>query len=600
MNTGTCYRWWQFLRQQYFIVGVLALGLLACIGTISYTLFLSRQLLACPSWALDCQISNAMQRTSRNIGLVQGDATAIYSIGLMCLVYVAQKVSEPTVWPLLRQKRFNIEQLETYLSAVRGSVMSLPASILFIRTASMGLILLVTAVVSLTPLSAAPLVGNVYDRENKTWAFNSNYTLGGSIGRIFAQTNPPVSAGAESLSSYIAWSRWLSQEPLPEYRDWLVDRSTLNNRGALTVRAVKTDIHINCHPHDVVPVTPVDSDTLSFCFETVMGRHNEEGVATNNSLLAQVEHAPALAVWVNDYEFQAANKTSATVVFAALNGTIEGGTGTSILQPCIGSTTAISSIACDVVVELHDDVLTIGEGGPLASKKVTISAMSRMRKYGVNAQTQNKTNEDALWLAVAPVLIGLSTGGAQPMYFREFDLPTPYTSTNTVGNNWTISEIEHFIRVSIGAVALAAARNYNTSHPEVAVIASFATTRKLEPKRVVYLVIPIAVILAGTVCLVVCNDHLHRRSSISIMKMASMDEILKSSEIRLLSDHADIEMKNERPAKKSATVSTSSEVLLEDRGLNAGAEGNIQQFSSDIAVTSAPLGMESSGPELVR
>ena len=208
----------------------------------------------------------------------------------------------------------------------------------------------------------------------------------------------------------------------------------------------------------------------------------------------------------------------------------------------------------------------------MASKNVTISAITRMRDYGANAQKQNKTNEDALWLAAAPVLIGLSIGGAQPMYFREFDLPTSYTSTNIVGNNWTISEIEHFVQVSIGAVALAAARVYNTMHPEEVVISSYTTTRKLEPARVVYLVIPIAVILAGTVCLVICNNYLHRQSGISVMKMASMNEILKSSEIRLLSDHADIEMGNERPASKSATVSTSSEVLLGDRGANGALE----------------------------
>ena len=598
MDKGTCYRWRQFLGKQYFIVAVLAFGLLACIGTIGYTLFLSRQLLACPSWALDCQISNAMQWTSRNIGLVQGVATAIYSIGLMCLVYVAQKVSEPTVWPLLRQQRFNIKQLETYLSAVRGSVMSLPASILFIRTTSMGTIVLVTAVVSLTPLSAAPLVGNVYDRGNRTWSFDSNYTLGGGIGRIFAQTNPPVSAGAESLSSYIAWSRWLSQEPLPEYRDWLIDRSTLEDRGALTVRAVKTDIQINCHPHDVVPVTLVDSDTESFCFETDMGRHNGEGMAINNSLLAQVEHAPALAVWINDYDFQTVNKTNATVVFAALNGTIEEGSTGSILQPSIGSTTAISSIACDVVVEFRDDVLIIGEGGPLTSKNITVSAISAMRNYGPNAQTQNKTNEDALWLAVAPVLIGLSTGGAQPMYCREFDLPTPYTSTNTVGNNWTLSEIEHFVRVSIGAVALAAARNYNTLHPEGAVIASSATTRKLEPKKVVYLVIPMAVILAGTLCLMICNNYLHRQTGISDMKMAGLGEILKSSEIRILSDHADIEMTQTPAVSKSATVSTSSEVLIHRNSPDAESHEVIDHFSTAIPVSSplASTGLSEAQP----
>ena len=597
MDQGSLHRWRHFLKTQRSMVGILALGLIVCTGVIGYTLYLSRQLLDCPQWARDCQVSNAIQWTRRNIGVVQGIATAIYTIGLMCLVYFARQVSASAIWPLLRKQKFNVDQVETYLSAIRGSIMDIPASMLLINTASTALILIITTTVSLVPLTAAPIVGNVYNRENQTWMFESAYRVGGGIGRVFAQTNPPACSGAESLSSYIAWSRKLSQEPMPEYREWVVDRSKLRDRGNLTVRAVKTEIRIKCHPYEVTPLN--SNGTVSFFFKTNIARHDREETRVNSSAHVQVRAAPALTVWVDDYNFQTANRTSATLVFAAVNGTVEGGSTTSLLGPSSSSVSSISAIACDVDLELRDDVLIVGQGGPMPSENITISAIAGMRNYGRNAQTQNKTNEDALWFAVAPVLVGLSLSGAQPMYYGHESLPIPYTSTNTVANSWTVSEIEHFIRVSIGAVALSASRIHEISQREEVFVSSSTRIRKLEQSRVVYLVFPMAAILAGVICLVICNNHLHRQSGISVMRTASMNELLESSQVRLRCNYTDAEMRQVQGASKTIVLNASSEILLPHNGLDVEPDNCIDHFSSAIPVSSSPASRRHSEAQVI-
>lgn len=67
-----------------------------------------------------------------------------------------------------------------------------------ISISSMALVLFLSAVTTITPLVAAPLVGIVFARGDILTDFKSLYPVANDIDRIYAQTNPPVATGANS------------------------------------------------------------------------------------------------------------------------------------------------------------------------------------------------------------------------------------------------------------------------------------------------------------------------------------------------------------------------------------------------------------------
>ena len=135
------------------------------------------------------------------------------------MAHTAHVLAESALWHLLGEKHTSFEQIETELSMARGSVPMHKATLrLFARTANSALDTATTIVVTLTPLVAGPLVDKVYDRSEVAQELNSKYQVGGGIGRIYAQVNPPISTDAESMSSYVSWAKGLSEEPLPEVR----------------------------------------------------------------------------------------------------------------------------------------------------------------------------------------------------------------------------------------------------------------------------------------------------------------------------------------------------------------------------------------------
>lgn len=74
----------------------------------------------------------------------------------------------------------------------------------------------------------------------------SEYRPGGGIGPFFVQKNPPGPRRDSASSLYTSWAWGLSQEPMPEYRDWFVDRQALLHRGNMTIGAVRMKQNIYC------------------------------------------------------------------------------------------------------------------------------------------------------------------------------------------------------------------------------------------------------------------------------------------------------------------------------------------------------------------
>lgn len=128
-----------------------------------------------------------------------------------------------------------LEQVNTYLAACRGSI---PASLFALRAAKnfISEIVLECAVfITLVPFLSALLIGYAYQRQIITIAFQIHYQPGGDIGLEFTQTIPPMSIRARPASLWPSWTSVLTPEPLPEYREWFVDRSNLTHQGNMSV-----------------------------------------------------------------------------------------------------------------------------------------------------------------------------------------------------------------------------------------------------------------------------------------------------------------------------------------------------------------------------
>lgn len=530
--------WHTFARENRAIPSAILLGTICCITVVGYTSWLSRQNLRCLSWAIDCQIGTFARWNANNLTIIQGIATVIYAIGLVCLAYAVQCISETAMWPLHSRRPLSLEQIDAYLLVVRGAIPTGTAFELF-KSLHQALFLAATVAVTLTPLAAAPILGSVYARVEIAQNARSTYQVGGGIGRIFAQTNPPVSVGSESLSAYISWSRGLSKEPLPGIRDWIVDRTALLELGNLTARAVRTRNQISCQPFNVTETQSPGHDIASF--STRMAARNYNFRQWNSSDHVDVRVAQTMAVWADDFVFIHTNRSRTRIIFAAFNGSIETGADSQLSKEFHDYPTTISSIACDVDVEFIDDTLIIGKGGPLNTPIATLSSIAGIHVSFPNSTTDkslNTLNENALWFAAAPIIVCPSVDGAQPMYYRDQDhgnktLPTGYTKapfrtyeSGLPDNNWTIAELKEFIHVSIGATALASAGNFQADHPEKQIITSIVSTRKLDPNRVVYIAIPVIIILVGEALLMYWNIVLHRQQGISIMRMARISDII--------------------------------------------------------------------------
>lgn len=189
----------------------------------------------------------------------------------------------------------------------------------------------------------------------------------------------------------------------------------------------------------------------------------------------------------------------------------------------------ISTIACEIDLEFEDDSLTIGHPtDPTAP--VQINSVSKIRLREGNSPEET-LNELALWFSVAPITVGFSVDGAQPMYsFQKNGLPKHSTTITRSGRNdeWTGDYIENFIKVTMGAAALGESKNWpNGSAVE---FTSFKDSAKLDPSRPLLLLVPPLMILLCAIVLLVCNLYMHRWMQLPIMRLATLSEFLKSAQ----------------------------------------------------------------------
>ena len=405
------------------------------------------------------------------------------------------------------------------------------------------LVLLLTTVITLTPLAAAPMVGQVYNRRNITVDYQGELQTGGGIGVYYVQSNPPGPVRERSSTLYTSWQGNFATEPLPEYRNWFIDRRLMARRGDFTIKTVRIQQDIECRGWAATPNDKWVTLGRDFflTFNTSMPTRKDASGRPVDALwqhdkVVEVRDVRKLAVWVHNYTFNHANKTTATLVFAALEGGIEGGITTKNM-PDHARMANVTSIACDVVVEMMEDTLTVGDApGPA----ISINPMTNIFVVGQgrppNKKYVGKMNEVALWFAVAPVANGAYVYGTQPMYsYTENWIPERYTSTDEGANSaWTIDYIKNFIRVSTGASMLGEVDKWayvnDPEHPSKAQFPSYFPIVKMDPgKPILLTILPLIILVCGSI-LIIWNVKMHRNMAIPIMRKATLGEIIKSSQ----------------------------------------------------------------------
>ncbi|KAL2266683.1 hypothetical protein VTJ83DRAFT_6035 [Remersonia thermophila] len=316
-------------------------------------------------------------------------------------------------------------------------------------------------------------------------------------------------------------------------------REALREKGDFTARAVRLRTEVGCRPY-------------------------RAGQLTGNGVRPQ----PQLTGWVEAFDFASDRRTRATLVFAAVNGTIEGGETAPL---SLGTLTSVSAVACDVDIEAVEGILSVR-----SAQEVDAGANGRGQDDGINetedadllpalsslsaltlpsaAPDETRLNQLLLWFAVAPLLTSPSVNGAQPMFANlsaaGYALPLPRTldawdATNLVEdavdveamNTWTIPGLTHFIRVSIGALAQATITAGSPSPfiptPVTTIPLTITTTLPtLSYPRALLLLLPVLLAIALTLLLVIYTCYLHKHHSIPVLRPFSLGELLKSSQTR--------------------------------------------------------------------
>lgn len=259
-----------------------------------------------------------------------------------------------------------------------------------------------------TPLTGSTLVGYVYNRVDISTPYQYAYWVGGGIGFRFDQASPPNDRpGSIDIASshYSSWSKVLTEEPLPELRSFILDRYNLSRVGNFSVNTVRASIDMNCSGH-AVDVHDVSDDGYHFhVWAYGNGTTKERGKI-------KIRVQPVLTTWVDDIQDVGGAGSIVTLIFAVMNGTIEGGQYTNFTQKMKGHGTleGISAVACQIRVDLFDGVAISGAGG---DNRVTVSSLEKLVPPPEGGGT---LHDIAAWIGIAPTVIGISTFGAQPMF----------------------------------------------------------------------------------------------------------------------------------------------------------------------------------------
>lgn len=503
-----------FLQQHWIISAAFTFGLATCLGVFGYVVALSGSVFHCPPWAVNCAVTGSVQFLLSNASLVQGGLATVYSIGLAGMVFSICCLGEAAIWPLWHQKAYELKEIDTYLAASRGSIISLTMALTSARNPSAFLVVLCVLVSAALQPAGPTFVGFAMSRTNQTATYQSNYTVGGGIGLPFRQAEGGAllpAAVTDAIARYSTWGKGLALEPLPDQRDYILDRSNLSMIGNASMSAIKTTRTITCTPR------AVDFSNG--------GKITTKLHGPRHSRTATVRNERALTTWVDDIEKKSSTRAISTLVFANIGGYIEGGYNTTF------KSYSVSALACAIDVDLQDAELTIGDA------KTPLQRLSSL-DFIVKPSGNTAAEELATWIGVASTVMGINVGGTQPMFRKgPLGLPLPWTTANDGANtDFTREEIETFIAISGGAINLGIAGQFwppsqsGIHFDPVIILESESFDAHITSTTPYILLVPIVTITIAGITLVTFNIWVHARERIPHMRLATVGELVTSAQ----------------------------------------------------------------------
>ncbi|KAK7184308.1 hypothetical protein PSPO01_09685 [Paraphaeosphaeria sporulosa] len=175
---------------------------------------------------------------------------------------------------------------------------------------------------------------------------------------------------------------------------------------------------------------------------------------------------------------------------------------------------------------MQDDHLQISQSDRSNSDPVRMQLLTNLMvtqpnstkgnaQYDPITRKEDTLNTLALWMTVAPITVGINAEGTQPHYeYRADWIPAHHTSSARSANNqWTVTYIENFIRVPVGAAVLGDVVSWPSKRGDVS-ITSTVFQSKLDSKKPKLLAVPPAIILICAWVLIVCNLRLATLSEV--------------------------------------------------------------------------------------
>ncbi|KAN0106767.1 hypothetical protein V8E51_009643 [Hyaloscypha variabilis] len=510
---------WHFIKHRPLLVCIGFSGIAVVAAAVSFTLLLSAQTLTCPTWALNCTVQPWVTYIDNKLPLFQGIVSTIHGIGLALLAYPLFIFAEAAIWPILASKPYTLQSIDLYLSASRGSV---PSLILLLFNGKASIVMLWVGIVAILLQLDRIVVGQAYLKSQISTNYSSTYYAGGGIGLPFIQTNPPAPipgpvTGAASL--YTSWSWNRSQEPMPEIRDFIVNRSNMSVLGNFSATGVKAERDITCTGKTL---KFLDESSGLPVFSVSAGYPDSDSSVT-------LRQQPRLTLWVDGIEYMNETRTISTLVFAAINGTIEGGTWNNIPLTFDLPYAGISAIQCSVDVTLVETQMNVGAGGP-TNPAAKVSTLATVLGPGNHYSPYGALGDVAEWLGVVVTTLGDNIYGAQPLFENQGNgtLPLTFTTTedNTPEEMWTQDDVKNFITVGSGALALAMSTQWN--YAEMTILSS-QYQMGLLPRGGYLLIVPASIVILSEVILAVSLVWAYRKANIREIRQARTSEIMCST-----------------------------------------------------------------------
>lgn len=456
------------------------------------------------------------------------------------MAYATYQLAEMTIWPLLTRRTFELADIDRFLSTARGSIPSVPQTLFHARGAGHVATVLVVTFVSVLLKVDTFLVGLAFKTALVPTILYSSQSLDGGIGMSFKQRNPPSTlpgAVAAAFVSYSAWANNQTDEPMVPQRFYVANRNKLNAIGNFSAHAIEIVHSTNCSglPIDMSgDVTNVDGD-------------RQWKVETANSNLGDVwlRLQPELTVWVDDTLQTGSTAARTTLIFGAINGSIEGGYVNVAPEDSAmmkAHYLSVSTLTCDVNVQLIDSSFcTYPEPDHPRCQSppdTTLTTIAGLHHPG------DSVWEVAMWLGAVTSNLGISVAGAQPLFSpgpnievngTKLALPIAWTSTVDTNNpggpgaHWTQANLTAFLETGAGALASAMTTAF-TSSKNVTRLESAKPLLRMETWRTFILLFPVVMTILSFSIMVYLTEKLYRSCNVHTVHLGTSAEIIDSSQ----------------------------------------------------------------------